>query len=94
MPLLLRMSNDTHVFLTAMAQFIPNLGSPRFQLVITAILSGVAGAGLVLGYQALKEEERLSELKNSIPSLEDHQPKRVGLPPCGTRHLRKCVYLL
>ncbi|KKA30889.1 hypothetical protein TD95_004548 [Thielaviopsis punctulata] len=43
------------------------LNSPKFQLAATAILSGAAVAGIILGAQALEREERLMELKQSIP---------------------------
>lgn len=56
------------------------ISSPRFQLAATAIASGVTVAGLILGYQAFEQEERLSELKNSIPSLKD-DVKVVPLGP-------------
>lgn len=55
--------------------------SPRVQLLATAAVSGVTVAGLILGYQALEREERLSELKNSIPRLpnaEDDGSRRVN----------------
>lgn len=55
------------------------ISSPRFQLVATAIASGATVAALILGYQAFEQEERLSELKNSIPSLKDDV--KVGLSP-------------
>jgi hypothetical protein len=44
------------------------LSNPRFQLFATAIFSGATVASLLLGYQALEREERISELKNSIPA--------------------------
>lgn len=43
------------------------LGSPRLQLLATAAVSGAAVAAVILGYQALEREERLSQLKRSIP---------------------------
>ncbi|KAH6605270.1 hypothetical protein Trco_006977 [Trichoderma cornu-damae] len=43
--------------------------NPRLQLLATAAVSGATVAGLILGYQALEREERLSQLKSSIPSL-------------------------
>jgi tRNA threonylcarbamoyladenosine dehydratase len=51
----------------------------RFQLFATAVISGATIATLLLGYQALEREERLSELKSSIPSLTDrgHNVKQV-----------------
>lgn len=45
------------------------ISNPRFQLLATAAASGAVVAGLIFGFQALEREERLSELKNSIPSL-------------------------
>ncbi|RDA89191.1 hypothetical protein CP532_0541 [Ophiocordyceps camponoti-leonardi (nom. inval.)] len=49
---------------------MPLLFSERFQLLVaTAVISGAAVASLILGYQALEREARLSELKGSIPSL-------------------------
>ncbi|KAJ6446896.1 NADH:ubiquinone oxidoreductase subunit [Purpureocillium lavendulum] len=49
------------------------LANPRFQLLATAVLSGATVASLILGYQALEREERLTELKKSIPSLKEEQ---------------------
>jgi hypothetical protein len=50
----------------------------RFQLLATGLLSAAAAASLLLGYQALEREERLSELKSSIPSLtQDDDAQRV-----------------
>ncbi|KAL5611464.1 hypothetical protein BROUX41_000934 [Berkeleyomyces rouxiae] len=43
------------------------LNSPKFQLAATAIVSGAAVAGIILGAQALEREERLIQLKQSIP---------------------------
>ncbi|KND87815.1 tRNA threonylcarbamoyladenosine dehydratase 2 [Tolypocladium ophioglossoides CBS 100239] len=63
-----------------MSSFISDtLASPRFQLIATAVLSGATAASLLLGYQALEREERLSKLKNSIPLLVDdgHQTRRL-----------------
>ncbi|KAG6001739.1 hypothetical protein E4U21_003878 [Claviceps maximensis] len=48
------------------------LSNPRFQLLVTAVLSGATVASLILGYQALEREERLEELKSSIPRLADN----------------------
>jgi tRNA threonylcarbamoyladenosine dehydratase len=53
--------------------------NPRFQLFATAVFSGATVASLILGYQALEREERLSELKKSIPSLDDeHEIQRLN----------------
>ncbi|KAK5991251.1 tRNA threonylcarbamoyladenosine dehydratase 2 [Cladobotryum mycophilum] len=52
-----------------MSSFLSDtLSSPRFHLFATAALSGATVASLILGYQALEKEERLSELKSSMPS--------------------------
>lgn len=55
----------------------------RFQFAATALFSGATVAALIFGYQALEKEERLSELKNSIPSLSETGPKvKPAFPPC------------
>jgi tRNA A37 threonylcarbamoyladenosine dehydratase len=52
-----------------MASYISDAVShPRFPLVATAIVSGATVASLILGYQFLDREERVYELKSSIPS--------------------------
>jgi hypothetical protein len=64
-----------------MSSFLSDtLSNPRIQLLATAAVSGVTVAGLILGFQALEREERLSELKNSIPSLsnENGRSRRVN----------------
>lgn len=62
-----------------MIQSVADLASnPRFQLAAAAVASGATVAALILGYQAFEQEERLSELKNSIPSLKDDV--KVGSP--------------
>ncbi|RDA95270.1 hypothetical protein CP533_3474 [Ophiocordyceps camponoti-saundersi (nom. inval.)] len=49
---------------------MPLFPSERFQLLVaTAVISGAAVASLILGYQALEREARLSALKGSIPSV-------------------------
>ncbi|KAG5923318.1 hypothetical protein E4U42_004991 [Claviceps africana] len=57
-----------------------SLSGPRFQLLLTAVLSGATVASLILGYQALEREERLEELKSSIPRLADdgHQTSKLN----------------
>lgn len=45
--------------------------SQRSQLLATAVISGVAVASLILGYQAVERQVRLSALKSSIPSQVD-----------------------
>lgn len=51
--------------------FSDSLANPRLQLLATAVASGATVASLILGYQALQREERLVELKSSIPPLTD-----------------------
>ncbi|GAB0134796.1 hypothetical protein EsDP_00003152 [Epichloe bromicola] len=60
--------------------FSDTLSNPRFQFLATAVLSGATVASLILGYQALEREERLEELKNSIPQLGDdrHQASKLN----------------
>ncbi|KAG6014392.1 hypothetical protein E4U43_006578 [Claviceps pusilla] len=57
-----------------------SISNPRFQLLLTAVLSGATAASLILGYQALEREERVEELKNSIPRLADgsHQTNELN----------------
>jgi hypothetical protein len=65
-----------------MSSFLSDtFSNPRVQLLATAAVSGVTVAGLILGFQALEREERLSQLKNSIPNLssnEDDGSRRVN----------------
>ncbi|KAH7221467.1 hypothetical protein BKA60DRAFT_567870 [Fusarium oxysporum] len=42
--------------------------NPRFQLFAAAVFSAATTASLLLGYQALEREERVHELKSSIPA--------------------------
>jgi hypothetical protein len=66
-----------------MASFFHDaISNHRFQLFATAVISGATIATLLLGYQALEREERLTELKSSIPSLTDrgHDVKQVHSP--------------
>lgn len=44
------------------------MSDSRFQLIATALASGVAAASVVLGYQQVAQEEKLHKLKSSIPS--------------------------
>lgn len=74
-----------------MSPYMPGaLASPRLQLLATAILSGATAACLLLGYQAREREERLSELKSSIPSLTeaDHGSKKVPSSPSSAMATR------
>ncbi|KAI9172345.1 tRNA threonylcarbamoyladenosine dehydratase [Paramyrothecium foliicola] len=52
-----------------MASYLSDaLAHPRFPLLATAVLSGATVATLILGYQFFDREERVYELKSSIPS--------------------------
>ncbi|KAG6053743.1 hypothetical protein E4U17_004398 [Claviceps sp. LM77 group G4] len=59
------------------------LSNPRFQLFLTAVLSGATVASLILGYQALEREERLEELKSSIPQLAENNHEANKLNDFG-----------
>lgn len=64
-----------------MSGYIPDLFStPKGQLITTAVVSGAAVATLIFGFQALEREERLSALKDSIPSISDekHRTAKVS----------------
>ncbi|KAI0172561.1 ubiquitin-protein ligase molybdopterin-converting factor [Hypoxylon sp. FL1284] len=53
-----------------MASFLERASSnSKLQLAATAIASGAVAAGAVLGYQRLQREEKVNQLKDSIPSL-------------------------
>ena len=52
--------------------------SHQVQLAATAVLSGVAVAGLIYGSQAIRRKVAVEELKASIPELnESHHAERV-----------------
>lgn len=53
--------------------------STQAQLAATAIVSGAVVAGAILGYQHIRRQERVEDLKNSIPELgQYHQAEKVG----------------
>lgn len=53
--------------------------SHQSQLAATAVLSGAAVAGAIFGYQALKRQEAVRELKDSIPEVnERHHADKVS----------------
>lgn len=59
------------------------LGSQQAQFTATAVLSGAAVAGTILGYQALKRREAVEELKSSIPPIsEKHHAEKVRWTKC------------
>lgn len=52
--------------------------SHSVQLAATAVFSGVAAAGAIYGYQAMKRKAAVEELKASIPAIsEQHQAAQV-----------------
>jgi hypothetical protein len=54
-------------------------GSHQTQLAATAVLSGAAVAGAIFGYQAVKRQEAVRELKDSIPDVnERHRTEKVS----------------
>jgi hypothetical protein len=56
-----------------MASYVPEIfGHPRFPLLGSAVLGGATVAAIILTYQALLREERVYELKNSIPPSTTH----------------------
>lgn len=61
--------------------FSDTISNPRFQLLATAVVSGATAASLLLGYQALERNERISQLKNSIPDDDAVSLQRVRLKP-------------
>lgn len=50
------------------------------QLAGAAVLSGVAVAGAILGYQSVKRQAAVEELKASIPALDESSVEKVGNP--------------
>lgn len=56
------------------------LSNPKAQLAATAIVSGAIVAGGILGYQHVRRQEKVEDLKSSIPQLgKEHQADKV---PC------------
>lgn len=52
--------------------------SHQTQLAATAVLSGAAVAGAIFGYQSLKRQEAVRDLKDSIPEVNDrHRTEKV-----------------
>jgi tRNA threonylcarbamoyladenosine dehydratase len=53
--------------------------STQAQFAATAVLAGAVTAGAILGYQHLRRQERVEDLKNSIPELgRGHAADKVG----------------
>lgn len=60
--------------------FQSHASSHQTQLAATAVLSGAAVAGAIFGYQALRRQEAVRELKDSIPEVDErHHAEKVGL---------------
>jgi hypothetical protein len=54
------------------------LTNSKAQLAATAIVSGAIVAGGILGYQHVRRQEKVEDLKSSIPRLgEEHQADKV-----------------
>lgn len=69
-------------------QLLPSIQSHRLQLIATALLSGVGAAALLLGYQNLAREERIHDLKASVPSLDEpHDLKKVSFLVSGILYM-------
>ncbi|RAH84855.1 hypothetical protein BO86DRAFT_453907 [Aspergillus japonicus CBS 114.51] len=62
-----------------MSSWLQRQGSShQSQLAATAVLSGAAVAGVILGYQALRRKEAVQQLKASIPSIdEQHHAEKL-----------------
>jgi hypothetical protein len=53
--------------------------STQAQFAATAIVSGAVVAGAILGYQHIRRQERVEDLKSSIPELgQNHHAEKVG----------------
>lgn len=63
------------------------MSSHKTQLAATAVLSGAAVAGAIFGYQAYKRQEAVSELKDSIPDINEqhHAEKVISAPLCNAQ---------
>ena len=54
--------------------------STQAQFAATAIVSGAVVAGAILGYQHVRRQERVEDLKSKIPELgRDHSAEKVRL---------------
>lgn len=53
--------------------------SSQAQFAATALVSGAVVAGAIFGYQHVRRQERLEDLKSSIPELgKEHKADKVG----------------
>src|SRR4051794_18813788 len=64
---------------TSMSSFISRTtSSPGFQFGATALLAGAVTAGAILGYQHVRRQEMVEDLKSSIPELgRNHRADQV-----------------
>lgn len=62
-----------------MSTWLSNIAeSHRVQLVVTAVVSGALVGSAILGLQTAKKQYKVSDLKDSIPSLkEEHEVGKV-----------------
>ena len=68
--------------------------SHQVQLAATAVISGVAVAGLIYGSQAIRRKAAVNELKASIPELnESHHAERVRSPTLQSIRVRNDLSL-
>lgn len=64
---------------TMSSWFSRTMSSSQAQFAATAVVSGAVVAGAILGYQHVRRQERVEDLKHSIPELSrDHMPEKVG----------------
>lgn len=54
------------------------VSSQQAQFAATALISGAVVAGAILGYQAVRRQEKIEDLKSSIPELgREHHAEEV-----------------
>ncbi|EFE34244.1 uncharacterized protein ARB_06641 [Trichophyton benhamiae CBS 112371] len=61
------------------------------QLAGAAVLSGVAVAGAILGYQSVKRQAAVEELKASIPAWDESSVEKVVTPPISEEDRRSAL---
>jgi hypothetical protein len=60
--------------------------STHAQFAVTAIVSGAVVAGAILGYQHVRRQEKVEDLKSSIPELGlNHHAEKVGVDRVRSR---------
>ncbi len=70
-----------HSKLSSMSSWLSRAtSSTQAQFAATAIVSGAVVAGAILGYQHVRRQERVVDLKSSIPELGgNYHAEKVGL---------------